>query len=75
MESNKYYILEKDGSLAIYKTDDKGKASIENEKEDVFVDRKPFKQLPEIDQKKISDLEFIFNNKQAAQEKISELIS
>ncbi|MDD6795763.1 MAG: hypothetical protein PUE01_10215 [Clostridiaceae bacterium] len=75
LESNKYYILEKDGSLAIYKTDDKGKASIENEKEDVFVDRKPFKQLPEIDQKKISDHEFIFNNKQDAQEKISELIS
>lgn len=75
LESNKYYILEKDGFLAIYKTNDKGEAVIENENEDVFVDRKPFKQLPKIDQDKIKNHEFVFDNKDDAEDKISELIS
>lgn len=74
IEPNKYFILEKDGYLAIYKSDDNGKLSIESE-EDIYKDKKSFNQLPEVDRSTIKNYDLKFDNKEDAEEKISELIS
>lgn len=72
---NNYYLGEKDGYFAIYKADSSGNPTIENEKEDIFKDYKMVKELNEMDQEKIVNLEFSFTTKEDAQEKISEFIS
>lgn len=74
LEGNKYYIGEKDGFLAIYKTDDKGTPMIENN-EDVYSEYKTVESLKEGDKSKIRNFEFKFNSKEDAEESLSEFLS
>lgn len=72
---NKYYIREYKGYLAIFKSDENCKLTIENEETDVFSDSKKFENLRQVDQDSISSFEREFNTKEEAEEAISELIS
>lgn len=72
---NKYYIREYNGYLAIFKSDDKCKLKIENEKTDIFNQRKKFENLTEKDKESINNFEREFNTREEAEEAISELIS
>lgn len=72
---NKYYIREYKGYLAIFKSDENCKLTIEDEETDVFSDSKKFENLRQVDQDSISSFEREFNTKEEAEEAISELIS
>ena len=74
VKPNKYYIGEKDGFLAIYKTDKDGILLIENS-EDVFSNSKKVDSLRESDKQKIMNFEFEYNSKDEAEESISEFLS
>ena len=74
VKPNKYYIGEKDGFLAIYKTDKDGILLIENS-EDVYSNNKKVDSLRETDKSKIKNLEFEYNSKEEAEEGISEFLS
>lgn len=74
LEPNKYYIGEKNGFLAIYKTDDNGTPSIEND-DDVFSDNKTVDSLRDGDKNKIKNFEFKYESKEEAEENISEFLS
>lgn len=74
VEPNKFFIGEKDGYLAIYFSDENGNLSVTSEK-DVFRERKMVKDLPELEQNKIKNFEFIYDSRQGAMEDITELIS
>ena len=74
LESNKYYIGEKDGFLAIYKTDDKGTPLIESD-EDVFTENKMVDSLGKVERNKIKNFEFKYSSKEEAEENLSEFIS
>ena len=74
VKPNKYYIGEKDGFLAIYKTDDNGTLSIENS-EDVYTNSKKVDKLSEIDKEKIKNFELEYNSKDDAEESLSEFLS
>lgn len=74
VKPNKYYIGEKDGFLAIYKTDKDGILSIENS-EDVYSNSKKVDSLRESDKQKIMNFEFEYNSKEEAEENISEFLS
>lgn len=74
VKPNKYYIGEKDGFLAIYKTDKDGILTIENS-EDVYSNNKKLDSLRENDKNKIKNLEFEYNSKEEAEEGISEFLS
>lgn len=74
LEANKYYIGEKDGYVAIYKTNAQGKLLLEKD-EDVFVNRKTVEQLTEQDRKKLKDYLLVYDSKLEALEVVSELIS
>lgn len=74
LEPNKYYIGEKDGYLAIYKTDDKGNAFVEDEK-DVFRDRMPLKSIHPSVQEEIKGFKHVYNTKEEARIGISEYAS
>ena len=74
VKPNKYYIGEKDGYLAIYKTDNTGTLTIEN-KEDVYSDGKKFDSLTEGDKTKIKNFEFEYDSKEDAEENLSEFLS
>ncbi|GEP62467.1 hypothetical protein CBE01nite_02350 [Clostridium beijerinckii] len=74
VKPNKYYIGEKDGFLAIYKTDDNGTLSIENS-EDVYTNSKKVDKLSEIDKDKIKNFELEYNSKDDAEESLSEFLS
>lgn len=71
VKPNKYYIGEKDGFLAIYKTDDNGTLSIENS-QDVYTNSKKVDNLSEIDKDKIKNFELEYNSKDDAEESLSE---
>ena len=74
LDPNKYYIGEKDGFLAIYKTDDNGTPLIESD-EDVFSDNKTVDSLGNVEKNKIKNFEFKYDSKEEAEENLSEFIS
>jgi len=74
VKPNKYYIGEKDGFLAIYKTDKDGILLIENN-EDVYSNNKKVDNLREIDKNKIKNFEFEYDSKEDAEENLSEFLS
>ena len=74
VKPNKYYIGEKDGFLAIYKTDKDGILLIENN-EDIYSDNKKVDNLRAIDKNKIKNFEFEFDSKEDAEENLSEFLS
>jgi hypothetical protein len=74
LKPNKYYIGEKDGYLAIYKTDENGKLLIENSN-DVYSNSKKVDTLSDIDKEKIKNFELEYNSKEDAEENLSEYLS
>ncbi|WP_294371834.1 hypothetical protein [uncultured Clostridium sp.] len=74
VKPDKYYIGEKDGYLAIYKTDKNGTLMIEN-KEDIYSDNKKIDSLTPADITKIKNFQFEYDNKEDAEENISEFLS
>lgn len=74
VKPNKYYIGEKDGFLAIYKSDNDGILLIENSS-DVYSNGKKVDNLREIDKNKIKNFEFEYNSKEEAEENLSEFLS
>jgi len=74
VKPNKYYIGEKDGFLAIFKTDKDGILIIEKV-EDVYSDSKKVDNLREIDKNKIKNFEFEYDSKEDAEESLSEFLS
>lgn len=74
LEANKYYIGDKDGYLAIYKTDKDGNLKIENSA-DVYSDFKTVDSMGQIDKEKIRNFEFMYNSKEEAEEGLSEFLS
>ena len=74
VKPNKYYIGEKDGFLAIYKTDNDGILLIENS-QDVYSNNKKVNNLRESDKNKIRNFEFEYNSKEDAEENLSEFLS
>lgn len=74
VKPDKYYIGEKDGYLAVYKTDSNGILQIEKD-EDVYRDSKKIDGLTPADISKIKNFEFEYDNKDEAEEKLSEFLS
>lgn len=74
VKPDKYYIGEKDGYLAVYKTDDNGILQIEKD-EDIYRDSKKIDSLTPADISKIKNFEFEYDNKDDAEEKLSEFLS
>ncbi len=74
IEPDKYYIGEKDGFLAIYKSDNNGKLSIEKDS-DVYRDFKSVSSLCDIDKEKIENFELMYSSKEEAEENLSEFLS
>ena len=74
VKPNKYYIGEKEGYLAIYKSDDNGNLFIEKDS-DVYRDHKKVEMLPEDDKIKISSFELEYDTKEDAEEDLSEFLS
>ncbi|OOM76034.1 hypothetical protein CLPUN_28820 [Clostridium puniceum] len=74
VKPNKYYIGEKDGFLAIYKTDKDGILLIENN-EDIYLNNKKVNNLREMDKNKIKNFEFEYDSKEEAEENLSEFLS
>lgn len=74
VKPNKYYIGEKDGFLAIFKTDKDGILLIENS-EDVYSESKKVADLREMDKNKIKNFEFEYDSKEDAEESLSEFLS
>lgn len=74
VKPNKYYIGEKDGYLAIYKTDENGTLLIENS-DDVYNDRKTMDSLTPADITKIKNFKYEYDTKEEAEENLSEFLS
>ncbi|MFT8350813.1 hypothetical protein [Clostridium saccharoperbutylacetonicum] len=74
VKPNKYYIGEKDGYLAIYKTNENGTLLIENSN-DVYTNSKKIESLNDIDKNKIENFELEYNTKDDAEENLSEFLS
>lgn len=74
VDPDKYYIGEKEGFLAIYKSDSNGKLFIENDS-DVYRENKSVEMLPEDDVNKISNFKLKYDSKEDAEEDLSEFLS
>ena len=74
LEPNKYYLGEKDGYFAIYKTDENGKAFIENE-DDIYKNSIKVDNLPASDQSNIKGFKYGYDSKDEAKEMLSGYIS
>lgn len=74
VKPNKYYIGEKDGVLAIFKTDNDGTLLIESS-EDVYSNNKKVDNLRDIDKNKIRNFELEYDSKEDAEESLSEFLS
>lgn len=74
VKPNKYYIGEKDGYLALYKTDENGTLLIENS-DDVYNDRKTIDSLTPADITKIKNFKYEYDTKEEAEENLSEFLS
>lgn len=75
VEPDKFYIKEVDGYLAIFRSDSNCDLTISNPHTDIYSDKKKIKDLPKSDQEMIEKLEFKYDTKEEAEDKISELIS
>ena len=74
LQPNKYYIGEKDGYFAIYKTDSEGNLTIENE-DDVYRDSRYINFLQGEDLEDIKNLKHCYDTKDEAIEKLTAYIS
>jgi hypothetical protein len=74
VKPNKYYIGEKDGCLAIYKTDGNGTLLIENS-DDIYSNSKKVDSLRDLDKDKIINFELEYDSKEDAEESLSEFLS
>ena len=74
LQPNKYYIGEKDGYIAIYKTDADGKLTIENE-DDVYRNSRPISFLKGEDLDEIKKMKNYYDTKDEAIEKLTAYIS
>lgn len=74
LEPNKYYLGEKDGYFAIYKSDENGKVFIEDES-DVYRSSKMVNTIPKEDQDDIKSFKFGYDTKDEAKEILSGYIS
>lgn len=74
VKPNKYYIGEKDGYLAIYKTDENGTLLIENS-EDIYKNSKTIDSLTPADITKIKNFKYEYDTKEEAEENLSEFLS
>ena len=74
LQPNKYYIGEKDGYFAIYKTDADGKLTIENE-DDVYRNSRPISFLKGEDLDEIKKMKNCYDTKDEAIEKLTAYIS
>ena len=74
LEPNKYYLGEKDGYFAIYKSDENGKVFIEDES-DVYRSSKMVNTIPKNDQEAIKSFKFGYDTKDEAKEILSGYIS
>ena len=74
LQPNKYYIGEKDGYFAIYKTDADGKLTIENE-DDVYRNSRPISSLKGEDLDEIKKMKNYYDTKDEAIEKLTAYIS
>ena len=72
---NKYYVGDKDGYFAIYKSNENGELSIEDEKMDVFSGRRKIDTIKEETQKSIKEFKHVFDGKEEAEEFISSIAS
>lgn len=68
--ANKYYLGEKDGYFAIYKTDDTGKLYIESES-DVFTDYKKVNTIPIAAEEEIKTFKHYYDTKEEALERLA----
>lgn len=74
LQPNKYYIGEKDGYFAIYKTDSEGNLTIENE-DDVYRNSRTISFLKGEDLEDIKNLKHCYDTKDEAMEKLTAYIS
>ena len=74
LQPNKYYLGEKDGYFAIYKTDDSGNLTIE-ESEDVYINDPSISFLHGDDLEAIKNFKYSYDTKEEAIEKLSAFIS
>ncbi len=74
LQPNKYYIGEKDGYFAIYKTDSEGNLTIENEN-DVYRNSRTISFLKGEDLEDIKNLKHCYDTKDEAMEKLTAYIS
>ncbi len=74
LKPNKYYIGEKEGYFAIYKTDSEGKLTIENE-DDVYRNNRTVNFLQGKDLEDIKNLKHCYDTKDEAVEKLTAYIS
>ena len=74
LQPNKYYIGEKDGYFAIYKTDSEGNLTIENE-DDVYRNSRSINFLQGEDLQDIKNLKHCYDRKDEAIEKLTAYIS
>lgn len=72
--ANKYYLGEKDGYFAIYKTDDTGRAFIEAEN-DVFRDYKKVNTIPIEAEEEIKSFKHYYDSKEEALERLAGYIN
>ena len=72
LEPNKYYIGDKDGYIAIYKSDVNGIPVIENEDD---ITQREVSLLMEIDQNMIRNYEMVFDTKEECEEALCNFIS
>ena len=70
VEPNKYYLGEKDGYFAIYKTDENGRAFIEAEN-DVFRDYKKVNTIPVSAEEEIKSFKHYYDSKEEALERLA----
>lgn len=68
--ANKYYLGEKDGYFAIYKTDENGRAFIEEEN-DVFRDYKKVNTIPVSAEEEIKSFKHYYDSKEEALERLA----
>ena len=74
LQPNKYYIGEKDGYFAIYKTDSEGNLTIENE-DDIYRNSRSIDFLQGEDLEDIKNLKHCYDTKDEAIEKLTAYIS
>lgn len=71
LQANKYYIGDKDGYIAIYKTDKQGKAFIENESDVSFAMTEHY---PKPDVEKIKNFERVFETREECEDALSDYV-